>query len=130
MKNSPANPSTQENFLDLLDVLLKRGYFAYQEYMKFDKKFHYTKRIKENNEDIVRLIKNHEYLFDGLQRSDLLQIVLHLESWKAQWNFLYQNSHPDLDDQFIFDTLIKFPKDSLRRLNEFYCVNFDKEFTQ
>jgi hypothetical protein len=120
---------SQEIFLGLLDTLLCRGYFEYQQYLKLGKKLLYAIKIKENNSCIVNLILNNDHLFQEDQRSDLLIIVYHIDSWRTQWDFLYENSHPKLEDEFVFETTIKFPKNSLERLDKYYYKNFNKKFS-
>ena len=119
----------QDLFLGQLDTLLCRGYFSYKQYLTLGKKFIYASIIKNNNKNIVKLILKNAHLFQDELKIDLLVIVYHIDSWKTQWNFLYENMHPKLDDEFIFETKIKFPKNSLVRLNDYYFKNFNKRFT-
>ena len=120
----------KENFFDLLDALLIRGYYAYQQYLNFGKKFFYAIIIKENNMRIAKLIVKHNHLFPVEQKNDLMLILSHINSWCAQWEYLYKNSTPNLEDEFIFETLIKFPKESLVRLDKYYFLYFNKKFTK
>jgi len=129
MTNNKNELVAQETFLGQLDTLLIRGYFSYKEYINFGKKFMYASIIKENNNSIVKLILKNAHLFQDEQKSDLLLVVYHIDSWKIQWDFLYENTYPKLDDEFIFETKIKFPKNSLVRLNDYYYKNFNKRFT-
>lgn len=123
------NFAIKENFLSLFDALLLNGYFFYLQYLKLGKKFFCACIIKENNMRIEKLIIENAPLFPIEQKNDLMLIVYHLESWRAQWECLYKKSQPNFDDEFVFDTLIKFPKESLARLDEYYFSNFNKNFT-
>ena len=127
MSNIKTELNAQEIFFGQLNTLLSRGYFVYQQYLKFGKKLHQSILIKENNESIVKLILNKAYLFQEEQKTDLLLIVYHINLWRAKWDFLYENTHPKLDDAFIFETIIKFPRDSLKRLDVYYYKNFNKK---
>jgi hypothetical protein len=120
--------SAQEYFLGLLGVLSSKGYFAYKEYLKFGRKLGYAITIKRNNESIEKLISKNIHLFDEQQQNDLLAISSHINSWIKQWDFLYKKSHPKPDDEFVFSTLIKFPKKSLERLDNYFFLNFNKKF--
>ena len=128
MNNFNPNLYAQEYFLDILGLLFSKGYFAYRQYSMFGNKLHYAIKIKENNEKIEKLILKHVHLFDDKQRSDLLAINTHIKSWIKQWNILYENSHPKPDDEFVFITLIKFPKKSFERLDNYFFSNFNKKF--
>ena len=115
-----------ENFLNQLDILLSTGYLAYQQYLTLGKKLLHAKIIKANNDSITKLILNNVQLFQEEQRSDLLLIVYHINSWRKQWDILYKHTDPQPDDRFVFETIIKFPKSALTRLSEYYYKNFNK----
>jgi hypothetical protein len=100
----------------------------YQEYLNCNKKFMFAKIIKENNEKISDMILNHIHLFSYEQRSDLILIVNHINSWCRQWENLYEQLNPNLEDEFVFNTLINFPKKSILRLENYYFINFKKNF--
>lgn len=130
MEKLLAQLEVEEHFFDLLDTILNRGNTLYQQYLRFGKKFIYAEKIKENNEKVVELIRNHVYLIDPAQRDDLMSIIYHVDSWRAQWDLLYESTRPKPNDEFAFDSIVKFPKNSLERLNDYYYSSFNKKFTQ
>ncbi len=115
-------------FLESLLLSCQAGYLMYQEYLNCNKKFMFAKIIKENNEKISDMILNHIHLFSYEQRSDLILIVNHINSWCRQWENLYEQLNPNLEDEFVFNTLINFPKKSILRLENYYFINFKKNF--
>lgn len=121
--------NNQEKFLGKLDECLSRGYWAYKQYLNFGKKLLFAIEIKKNNESLLKLILDNIHIFQDQERGDLLQIVCHLDSWQRQWDYLYQRAQLELEDEFIFETEIKFPKKSLARLDDYYFEKFNKRFT-
>ena len=128
MDNLQINLRNERDFFGLFDTLLYRGYFTHQKYIENNRKFLFAKIIRENNERIISLILNYCHLLPEKQRSDLMLIVYHIDSWRTQWEDLYEKLKPKIDDEFVFDTLVKFPKESLARLNKYYYSNFNKNF--
>jgi hypothetical protein len=126
--NDSRNSSDQKKFLDLLDTHLSHGFRAYHEYLNNNKKFLYARIIKKNNERLVGLILEHAHLFPLDQRGDLLSILFHIDSWLVQWNSLNESRDFKLEDEFIFHTIKKFPRDSLERLDTYFHENFYQNF--
>lgn len=118
----------KKKFLNLLDTILSHGNIAYNKYLNNGKNFLYANIIKKNNERTLELILDHAYLFCSEQRNDLLSISLHIDSWLIQWSYLHNSKNFKLDDEFVFNTTVKFPRDALRRLDNYFYEKFDQRF--
>ena len=118
----------QEKFFVSMYRLLARGNIYYQNYLKYNKIFVHTLNIRKNNKLIIQHISNNLHIFNINQRQDLLKIVQHMNSWDAQWESLRIKFNPTTNDVFVFDSQIKFPKNSLLNLNTYYSTHLKKIF--
>lgn len=118
----------QYTFLGKLGTLLTSADCARDLYLDDKKKYVYAKVIKRINNSIIDLIMEGAHLFDGSESRDLIQIAQHMMVWTVQWDFVYEDTFPQLEDEFTFNTLVKFPKASLARLDSFYYEKFKKNF--
>lgn len=128
MDNVHHNLIAQKKFFNLLDAFLSQGLKAYQDYIDNERTFFYANIILKNNQRILELILEHVDLFNAEQKNDLLRISFHIQTWLAQWNFLCKTKDFELEDEFVFQTDIKFPKNSLKRLDSYFYENFSQRF--
>jgi hypothetical protein len=122
--------AAQELFLEQLDTLLCENYLAYQQYLSFGKSLKSAIVIKANNNSIADLISENLEFFQGEQKKDLQSIINHIDSWREQWDSIYDNGLFGPDDEFTFETRVKFPRNALIRLSAYYSNHFNKKFVQ
>jgi hypothetical protein len=102
------------------DMQLKRGQRAYDRYFSSGKKFLYTKILKETNGELRRLLLTKGHLLPKELRQKAIDLVEHLDVWHVLWDDLQERNRPGLDDEFVFENDVNFPKTSVDALVDFY----------
>jgi hypothetical protein len=115
-------------FFDKFCWLLKKSFFDYNNYIKFDKKYSHALLIKDNNINLLNLILKNTYLFEDKQRAELMSIVHHINAWMSQWNYFNEVINPGIEDKFDFPTIVKFPKQDLLNLEQYFYLKFNERF--
>ena len=82
----------------------------YNEYISNGKIFFYTKKLRIINADILDLIMNQNFEEYEKLKKPLLNLRKHLEEWIFLWDKEQNIRNPDDNDEFIFTSCKKYPK--------------------
>ena len=116
--NSINMDQTEEKLkvLGELNIQIKRSELAYRNYMANGKKFIYTKIIKKCNEAILNLLVGHSHLFADDMIEGSLRMIEHIDIWMEKWIDLEQTKKPGLEDEFVFENKVSFPRDVAQKI--------------
>lgn len=106
-------------FLKVLQFHFDRGKRAYANYFEAGKLFGNACVIKRNNLLIHKLIMAEGYLLPREMSEHLINIVDHIDAWLVCWNNLKERAQPGLDDVFVFENSVRFPKESEKALMDY-----------
>jgi len=109
-----------DEFLGPLHTLFRRSRQAYDGYRAHGQSFLFARIIKECNEAIRDLLLRHAHRLPGPLQDDALALIGHYDVWTVSWNDLRDRINPGLDQAFVFETLVGFPKEAERRLESYY----------
>ena len=100
--------------------LFARGRRTYDSYISDDNKFIYARILKENNDDIKKLLKgvSHNFPRDVLEES--VELIHHIDVWSELWVNLKSKTNPQLEDKFVFENKINYPKLVEEKIRRFY----------
>jgi hypothetical protein len=115
--------SEESQLSELLKPLIMHfeyGKSIYDQYVKEDKIFKYALIIKKNNLIVRELLLNKGYLLPEYFQEDLVNIVKHIDDWLVSWEEAKIIAKPNENDQFVFSSSVRFPKESELRLFEYY----------
>jgi hypothetical protein len=93
---------------------------AYRTYISEGKTFRNACLLKINNEQAFTLLSNHNVTLPAAYQADASALANHYSTWKSKWEELAAQTNPGPDDIFVFPNDITFPRDSARRLEEYY----------
>nr|WP_011899476.1 hypothetical protein [Vibrio anguillarum]CAJ87703.1 hypothetical protein [Vibrio anguillarum serovar O2] len=105
-------------------LLLDYSERIYQEYMRSGKKFIYAKILRNVNERIYENLINYSCHLQPQVRNCAVELMLHLDVWRAIWDSEFETQKPKLRDVFTFSNEVNFPRkyvDSL--LSELACLS-------
>lgn len=108
--------------LGSLNMHLKRGQVAYDNYIASGKKFLYAKILKNNNERIRQLIMTQGHCLPTEQRAYAIDLVTHIDIWDVLWEDLNSDKVHGLNDEFAFENSATFPKESVASLITYYST--------
>ena len=100
--------------------LFARGRRTYNSYIDDGNKFLYARILKENNDDIKKLLKGiaHEFPKDVLIES--IELIHHIDVWSELWLDLKSKNNPQLEDEFVFENQVNYPKLVEEKISNFY----------
>jgi hypothetical protein len=107
-------------FLGQTYTNLKRSEISYNNYLNDKKKFIHAKILKECNEQIRKLLLENSFLLSDSLQQDALNLISHYDIWIEKWKDLESKMQPDLDDEFVFQNTVSFPKSSSINLEKKY----------
>lgn len=85
---------------------------CYDHYINNGKSYLYARQLRKYNHSLKNnLLKAIDYSPLELQ-SDFSQIILHLETWETIWDEHDSKSEHFHNNEFVFQTIIPFPKES------------------
>lgn len=102
-------------FLTLMDLCES----SYKQYLDAGKTYLHARIIFHSNFQLRDEITKHLHLADNEFRSDLLLILHHLEIWIECWVCLDREAPHKMDDTFVFETRVAFPRDAGKRAVEY-----------
>jgi len=109
-----------QELLGHLDTLLKRGEIAYKNYITNKKTFLYATIIKDNNMRIRELILRQSHLLPSDQHQNAIDLVAHIDIWSVLWKDLNESRRHNLQDEFVFENSVTFPRKSVESLLAYY----------
>lgn len=90
--------------------LLLRGRQSYQSYLKNGRSFLYAKILKNNNEALHSYLLKYMHLFPQDLSSASLDLINHIDVWSVLWEQLALETKPSLEDEFVFENSVNYPK--------------------
>ena len=116
-----------KNFMknDLLELflLLQDSKNSYDEYLKNENSFHYTKKIRLTNGKILSLISN-KFFFTSVDLDKLIsELKEHLIDWITLWDKETLRLKPKELDKFIFSGYKQYPKDLDKVIKQYLSID-------
>ena len=106
----------QTNLLAPLGARLELAERAYRDYLAQGKTFFLASILRDHNFVALQIAVENGHLLPAVLKSDLAGLVAHLETWLALWTEHHDRNKPANDDVFVFESRLRFPKESVRRL--------------
>jgi hypothetical protein len=108
----------QTNLLAPLATRLELAERAYRDYLTQGKTFFLASILREHNIVALQIAVENGRLLPADRKSDLVHLVAHLEAWLALWTEHRDRNKPANDEVFVFESSLRFPTESVRRLLE------------
>ncbi|MGB3005199.1 MAG: hypothetical protein WBC06_01735 [Chitinophagaceae bacterium] len=100
--------------------ILKESEKTYRNYLEGGKTFRYAKILKQNNSQLINLLKENRFLLNSSQQKDADELLFHFNTWLEKWNKLATKINPADDDIFVFANEVTFPKHAAQNLESAY----------
>jgi len=117
MKNQMENSKV---FLKDLLQCFDESLTAYQTYISEGKTFRNACLLKINNERALSLLNNYSTTLPAVYHADARALANHYSTWKSKWEDLAAKLKPGPDDEFVFPNTVTFPRESARRLEDYF----------
>lgn len=114
------------NCLGVIYINFKRSEIAYRQYMNEGKIFLYARILKQCNKTIRKCLLQYAHLLPTSLHQDAVLLITHYDVWMAKWIALEKSSNPKIDDEFIFQNNITFPKEAAQNIEKAFLLMVTK----
>jgi hypothetical protein len=111
------------NTLNKICFYFKRSTLAYCQYLNNGKTYQYARQLRTINQNTINLILSSKNSIPVELEDDFALVLNHLEVWAELWDKLNQTKIFKLNEPFIFQNKVSFPKESAKRIDNFYLKN-------
>jgi len=119
--------SHQAEMLQLRDELLGPLHMhflaaaqAYRDYLENGQSFVFACTLRRTNASARELLLRRGHLLPRERVGDAVALLRHYDVWLTCWDELAARMKPGLEDRFVFENAVTFPKDAQRRLDELF----------
>ncbi len=106
----------QINFSFQFRLLLLLTEKEYKNYLYNGKTFFSAKKLYFYNEEMLRLLISNSAIIPINLQPELMALIDHLVSWKIMWEEKKGAENMSLDQEFVFESRNKFPKEAVDKL--------------
>lgn len=110
-------------FLEKLRAHFDESLQQYTAYLQNGKKYRDARRLMTTNQAARELLMERAHLLPEHLQPDAAAIIQHYQEWTADWRALEVQLKPEDDDLFVFPTRVPFPKESAKRLENYFTAN-------
>jgi hypothetical protein len=93
---------------------------AYADYLQNGKSFRFACALRRINGSARALLVDHRDLLPEELQGHAAALVHHYDVWMALWDDLAAAGEPGMEDPFVFENPVRFPRESQRALLECY----------
>lgn len=93
---------------------------AYRDYFENGKSFLFACSLRRTNASARELLLHHAYLLPDELQPHALALLRHYDVWLTLWDELAANTEPTMEQPFVFENPVSFPKEAQRKLLELY----------
>ena len=93
---------------------------AYADYLSDGKTFRSACRLRTINAAARQLLSDHRDLLPQPLQDHATALVRHYDVWMKLWDQLASENEPAMEDAFVFDNPVRFPRASQQALAELY----------
>lgn len=93
---------------------------AYRDYLANGKSFLFANSLRRINASAKALLIHKGYLLPERNQADAAALIRHYDVWLTLWDDLAHREKPGLDDAFVFDNSITYPKEAELALQHLY----------
>jgi hypothetical protein len=93
---------------------------AYDDYMKAGRSYLFACSLRRINAAARLLLLEHGHLLPTELRGDALDLIRHYDAWLTLWDDHAAAMKPAYDHEFVFDSIVRFPREAQRRLMKEY----------
>lgn len=93
---------------------------AYRDYLAEGRSFLWANSLYRLNSAARLLLLAKGYLLPDDLKADATALIRHYDAWLTLWEDLAERSRPALDDAFVFESRISYPRDAEDRLRQLY----------
>ena len=93
---------------------------GYRDYLENGKSFLFASSLRRTNASARALLVQKGYLLPESNQSDAAALIRHYDVWLTLWDDLAQRNSPRLDDPFVFQNSVIYPKDAELALEGLY----------
>ena len=109
-----------DDLLGPLHLHFESARAAYQDYLAGGRSFLWAISLRRLNCSARSLLLAKGYLLPSELVGDALALVRHYDAWLTLWDDLAERTRPALDDRFVFESRVTYPRDSEERLQRLY----------
>jgi hypothetical protein len=93
---------------------------AYADYMDNGKSFLFACSLRRINASARELLLTHGHLLPKEMQPHAITLLRHYDVWLTLWDELAASMKPSLDQAFVFENPVQFPKDAQQALRQLY----------
>jgi hypothetical protein len=123
---APQKPPVDDTS-ELLNLLLGplRTHFlvastAYEDYLQNGRSYLFACSLRRTNSSARGLLLAWGHLLPSEHTSDALALLRHYDVWVSLWDHHAAELNPSMDDPFVFESKVTFPKSAQERLMHLY----------
>ena len=109
-----------DDLLGPLHMHFQSSRTAYQDYLAGGRSFLWAQSLRRLNCAARSLLLAKGYLLPSELVDDALALVRHYDAWLTLWDELAERTRPGLDDRFVFESRVTYPRESEERLKRLY----------
>jgi hypothetical protein len=89
---------------------------AYADYLAHSQNFLFASSLKRINSAVRQLLLDRGHLLPEGHRGDALALIRHYDVWLTLWDDHHRRTRPRVDEPFIFQNDVAFPKSAQSKL--------------
>lgn len=111
-----------DELLGPLHMHFRSARTAYQDYLANGRSFLWASSLRRINSAARSLLLAKGYLLPAELQDDAAALVRHYDVWLTLWDDLAERTIPALNDPFVFENSVTYPRDAEDRLEQLYAA--------